>query len=182
LWERAVPANFCSSISIPIPAPAGGGAVLRLSRTPPGCPLSEKSLRSFFCARCGSLMPLNGTATRRGLHWCQPSEQAFAGQPAPTQAGSPAVTSRTLWRRRSARRAHRQRGFSLHRALPANTTPFGWHRKRLRRAVALFSGIRGPHRVSKETEALCDARAPGRGAGQPQNGASARRGRDRNNR
>jgi hypothetical protein len=29
-------------------------------------------------------MPLNGAATRRGLHWCQPSDQAFAGKPAPT--------------------------------------------------------------------------------------------------
>jgi hypothetical protein len=29
-------------------------------------------------------MPLNGAATRQGLHWCQPSEQAFVGQPAPT--------------------------------------------------------------------------------------------------
>ena len=25
-------------------------------------------------------MPLNGAATRQGLHWCQPSEKAFAGR------------------------------------------------------------------------------------------------------
>ena len=37
------------------------------------------------------------------------------------------------------------------------------------------SGIKDPHRVSKETVALCDARASGRDAGQPQNSSAGSR-------
>jgi len=44
-----------------VKAPGAGHPVLRLTCGSPGCPLSEKCLRSFFCARRWSLMPLNGT-------------------------------------------------------------------------------------------------------------------------
>jgi hypothetical protein len=55
-------------------------------------------------------MPLNGAAARRGLHVCRPSEQAFAGQPAPTDhfahfveaevgaAGGGGVAARKWWK------------------------------------------------------------------------------------
>lgn len=52
-----------------------------------------------------------------------------------------------------------------------------WHCTRPRGAVSVFSGMKDPHRVSNETEAHCDARAPGRGAGQPQKALTATRGR-----
>jgi len=55
-----------------------------------------------------------------------------------------------------------------------------WHCARPWQAGSLFSGMKDPHRVSRETEAPGDARAPGMGAGQPQNGEPACRGRDQN--
>jgi hypothetical protein len=48
--------------------------------------------------------------------------------------------------------------------------PIEWHWIRHRSSGSPFSDIRDPHRVSQETEAPGDARAPGRGAGQSQNG------------
>jgi len=64
---------------------AGSGSrpvLLRLTRTAPRCPLLEKSLRSFFCARCGSLMPLqNRPAT---TPCAAPTSDLFAN-PCPVQ-------------------------------------------------------------------------------------------------
>gem|GEM_PF-904934 len=168
-----MPANFCSSMFPLIPAPAGGGAVLRLTRTPPGCPLFEKCPRSFFCARRWSLMPLNGAAAHRGLAQCQRSGEVFTIRVAFHQAAGTPLLSLREWRWEHTR-GHKGPARELSSNLQRLS---GWHHARPRGAVRAFSGIRDPHRVSKETEALCDARGSGTDAGQPQNARTATWGR-----
>jgi len=219
-----LPANFCSSMFPLIPAPAGGGAVLRLSRTHPACPRIAKShglfahsVRLSYAAERRrrppgpACVPAVGTGVRgparshRSLRtFCGGGGRRGGRRGRCCKEVVEGIGATPVFHRQSAFcTAHRQRCFSLHRALPANTTPFGWHRKRLRRAVAPFSGIRDPHRaqekdpglfsergvrpaftkrglVRSRTTPICDGRLGSRtDAGQPQNGATARRGRDR---
>ena len=59
LWERALPANFCSSVFASIPAPPGGRAVLRLTRIGPGSqpPITDGRRSAAHQAALGKRWP-----------------------------------------------------------------------------------------------------------------------------
>jgi len=168
-----LPANACSRTLDFDPGPGGrwrrSAADLRSS----GLPSLHKKPKVFLLARRWSLMPLNGAAARRGLAQCQRSGEVFTIRVAFHQAAGTPLLSLREWRWEHTR-GHKGPARELSSNLQRLS---GWHHARPRGAVCAFSGIRDPHRVSKETEALCDARGSGSDAGQPQNARTATWGR-----
>jgi len=124
-------------------------------------PSLRKKPGVFLLTWCGSLMPPNGTGAARGLERCQRMAEEPRSRTCRRALAMAFVLSHEI-------RLFWNEGAFFERCEARLSESAGCGV-----AVVPGSGIKDPHRVSRETEAPGERRALGTSAGQPQNGTTA---------